>query len=140
MTKSGKHCGQRRNCSFWAISCFVTMISKSRLLQRRQKASIWGKGFTFYQIRLLWNWLWKICKNLFKRYIVIHNWKQFWKRRNDWSWAIFSCFHTVSLSFSYIRHKLGLSVTRWKWIRPISPRQILCITSDVDKILSTSLV
>ena len=44
MTKSGKHCGKRRNCSFWAISSFVTMFSKSRLLQRRQKASIWGKG------------------------------------------------------------------------------------------------
>ena len=44
MTKSGKHCGKRRNCLFWAISSFVTMFSKSRLLQRRQKASIWGKG------------------------------------------------------------------------------------------------
>ena len=44
MTKSGKHCGKRRNCSFWAISSFVTMFSKSRLLQRRQKASIRGKG------------------------------------------------------------------------------------------------
>ena len=36
MTKSGK---KRRNCSFWAISSFVTMFSKSC-----QKASIWGKG------------------------------------------------------------------------------------------------
>ena len=44
MTKSRKHCVKRRNCSFWAISSFVTMFSKSRLLQRRQKASIWGKG------------------------------------------------------------------------------------------------
>ena len=44
MTKSGKYCGKRRNCTFWAISSFVTMFSKSRLLQRRQKASIWGKG------------------------------------------------------------------------------------------------
>ena len=44
MTKSEKHCGKRRNCSFWAISSFVTMFSNSRLLQRRQKASIWGKG------------------------------------------------------------------------------------------------
>ena len=44
MTKSGRHCGKRRNCSFWAISFFVTMFSKSRLLQRRRKASIWGKG------------------------------------------------------------------------------------------------
>ena len=44
MSKSGKHCGKRRNCSFWAISSFVTMFLKIRLLQRRQKASIWGKG------------------------------------------------------------------------------------------------
>ena len=29
---------------FWAISSFVTMFSKSCLLQRRQKASIWGNG------------------------------------------------------------------------------------------------
>ena len=43
MTKSGKHCGKRRNCSFWAIFPFVTMFSKSRLLQRHRKASIWGK-------------------------------------------------------------------------------------------------
>ena len=44
MTKSGKHCGKRRNCSFRAISSFVTMFSKGRLLQGRQKASISGKG------------------------------------------------------------------------------------------------
>ena len=44
MAKSGKHCGKRRNCSCWALSFFVTMFSKSRLLQRRQKASIWRKG------------------------------------------------------------------------------------------------
>ena len=42
--KSGKHCGKRRNCTFCAISSFVTMFSKSCLVQRRQKASIWGKG------------------------------------------------------------------------------------------------
>ena len=41
MTKSGKHCGKRRNCTFCAISSFVTMFSKGRL---RQKASTWGKG------------------------------------------------------------------------------------------------
>ena len=44
MTKTGKHCGKRRNCTFCAISSFVTMFSKSRLLQRHWKASIWGKG------------------------------------------------------------------------------------------------
>ena len=40
MTMSGKHCVKRRNCAFWAISSFVTMFSKSRLLQTRQKAAI----------------------------------------------------------------------------------------------------
>ena len=50
MTKSGKHCGKRRNCSFRAISSFVTMFSKSCLLQRRQKASIWGKGLRRFYI------------------------------------------------------------------------------------------
>ena len=34
MTKSGKHCGKRKNCTFCAISSFVTMFSKSCLLQR----------------------------------------------------------------------------------------------------------
>ena len=28
MTKSGKHCGKRRNCTFCAISSFVTMFFK----------------------------------------------------------------------------------------------------------------
>ena len=28
MTKSGKHCGKRRNCTFCAISSFVTMFTK----------------------------------------------------------------------------------------------------------------
>ena len=49
MTKSRKHCCKRRNCSFWAISSFVTMFSKSCLLQRCQKASIWGK-----ELKTLW--------------------------------------------------------------------------------------
>ena len=53
MTKSGKHCGKKRNCLFWAISSFVTMFSNSPLLQRRQKASIWGKGL---------KQLYKLCK------------------------------------------------------------------------------
>ena len=35
MTKSGKHCGKRRNCSFWAISSFVTMFSKSIYMRER---------------------------------------------------------------------------------------------------------
>ena len=44
MTKSGEHCDKLRNCTFCAISSFVTMFSESRLLQRCQKASICGKG------------------------------------------------------------------------------------------------
>ena len=44
MTKSGKHCGKRKKMLVLAISSFVTMFSKSRLLHRRQKAFIWGKG------------------------------------------------------------------------------------------------
>ena len=42
--KSWKHCGKRRNCSSWAISPFVRIFSKSRLLQKRQKVYLWGKG------------------------------------------------------------------------------------------------
>ena len=42
-----KHCGKRRNCSFLAISSFVIMFLKSRQLQRRQKASIWGKWLNY---------------------------------------------------------------------------------------------
>ena len=61
MTKSGKHCGKRRNCSFWAISSFVTMFSKSCLLQKRQKASIWGKGLTIFPHRQIWKRRLKIC-------------------------------------------------------------------------------
>ena len=56
MTKSGKHCGKRRNCTFSAISSFVTMFSKSRLLQRRQKASIWGKGLIKFLVVFIKYW------------------------------------------------------------------------------------
>ena len=60
MTKSGKNCGKSRNCTFCAISSFVTMFSKSCLLQRRQKASIWGKGLIrlinpFQHTKALWH-------------------------------------------------------------------------------------
>ena len=40
-----------RNCSHWAISSFVAIFSKSCLLQRRLKASLWGKGLTNSLIR-----------------------------------------------------------------------------------------
>ena len=35
MTKSGKHCGKRRNCTFCAISSFVTMFSESVYMRER---------------------------------------------------------------------------------------------------------
>ena len=62
MTKSGKHWGKRRNCSFWAISSFVPMFSKSCLLQRHQKASIWGKGLTLFHIQ-------KICNRCLSKHL-----------------------------------------------------------------------
>ena len=43
-----KHWSKRRNCSFWAISSFGIMFSKSWLLPRRQKASIWLKCLINY--------------------------------------------------------------------------------------------
>ena len=45
MTKSGKHnVAKGEIARFEQFSSFVAMFSKSRLLQRRQKASILGKG------------------------------------------------------------------------------------------------
>ena len=40
MTKKGKHCGKRKDCTF----------SKSCLLQRRRKASICGKGLSIFSL------------------------------------------------------------------------------------------
>ena len=42
-------------CTFCTISSFVTMFSKSCLLQRRQKASIWGKGLKSGKLVLFWH-------------------------------------------------------------------------------------
>ena len=85
MIISGKHCGKRRNCSFWAISSFVTMFSKSR--QRRRKEFIWGKG-------LMWHLLLRrSCCDHWVGYLFTHyliqttsyvaddSLKQCWKRR-----------------------------------------------------------
>ena len=91
MTKSGKHCGKRRNCSKRAISTFVTMFSKSRRLQRRQKASIWGKGLRQIYINI-GHWIWfkslwynsistflydktNLMKNLIKILKITNKWK-----------------------------------------------------------------
>ena len=52
-----------RNCMFCAISSFVTMFSKSRLLQRRQKASIWGKGLNPNQSDMACCWTVRLLKN-----------------------------------------------------------------------------
>ena len=76
MTKSGKHCGKRRNCSFWAISSVVTMFSKSRLLQRRQKVSIWGKGLSaFLQMP---GYVSELFKNNFIWVINLYMYMQSW--------------------------------------------------------------
>ena len=68
MTKSGKHCGKRRNCTFCAISSFVTMFSKRRLLQRRQKAFICGYGL---------NTLMQLSFSFFYLYGVLHHFNPF---------------------------------------------------------------
>ena len=57
---------REENRSFWAISSFVTMFSKSRLLQRRQKASIWGKGLKQYFSYISWHVLDKLTNLLEK--------------------------------------------------------------------------
>ena len=38
-----KHCGKRRNCSFWAISPFPSVF-KRLILQTRKNQSLFGKG------------------------------------------------------------------------------------------------
>ena len=52
MTKSGKHCGKRRNCTFCAISSSVTMFSKSCVQSRLlQNCRMWErvKSFTEWE-------------------------------------------------------------------------------------------
>ena len=46
---SWKRGDKRRNWLFWAISSFVDMFSKSCLLQRHQKLSLWGERFKPFQ-------------------------------------------------------------------------------------------
>ena len=52
MTKTGKHWGKRRICSFWSFFSFISMFSKSHLLQRCQKASIWGN----FRVKWMYNY------------------------------------------------------------------------------------
>ena len=46
--KQWKSLWQKQKLHIFVISSFVTMFSKSCLLQRLQKASIWGKGLTLF--------------------------------------------------------------------------------------------
>ena len=73
MTRSGKHCGKRRNCTFFAISSFITMFLNSRLLQRRQKASIWGKGL--YKTVTIVNASYRVYINQFSQQRTFENLK-----------------------------------------------------------------
>ena len=77
MTKSEKHCGKRRNCTFCAISSFVTVFSKSRLLQRRQKASILGKGLKTSRQKCESTYMYIVenivAKGKIAHYVILHN-------------------------------------------------------------------
>ena len=68
MTKSGKHGGKGRNCTCCAISSFGTMFSKRCLLQRRQKASIWGKGLNVWYTQRSYCKLLLFLKNSLDQY------------------------------------------------------------------------
>ena len=137
MTKIWKHCGKWRNCTFCAISSFVTMFSKSRLLQRRQKASIWGKGLTSFTTvcqsyhsshvtwlshiqqfcsRRLWKLLEKNMENLWKwKYNhYISSWKHGEKRRNCLFWSVSSI---VAMSSKSHMMQRGQKASIWgKWL------------------------
>ena len=63
MIQSGKHCGKRRNCSFWAISSFVTMFFKKpsaaeaseSVYMRKRIKSLYVVCFD-YILRKSWEW------------------------------------------------------------------------------------
>ena len=98
MSKTGKHCGKRRNCTFCAISSFVTMFSKSCLLQRRQKASIWGKGLNNF---LTYNG--SLILNMSFYDIIIHsNIKQILKNIKSKQSLKFQCGKV--LTFSHLQN------------------------------------
>ena len=103
METSWKHFGKWRNCSFWAISPFANMFSKSRLLQRRQKVSIWAKRVSTVN-KICSKWLWKSLgnnlENLLKwkyNYWVYIELKTCCKKTNFSYWAIY-LFYIVSNS------------------------------------------
>ena len=110
MTKSGKQCGKRRNCLFWAISSFVTMFSKSCLLQRRQKASIWGKGFIPLQIK--WFGLTGIVAlvtlSVYDEQTLLQQYTS--SNENWWSWIIdfvdWARHHFLIISGSYFTEQV----------------------------------
>ena len=54
-----KHCGNRRHCSFWAISSFVTMLSKVFCCRGVRKRLYVGNGFNSkaMSLRMLASWI-----------------------------------------------------------------------------------
>ena len=113
MTKSGKHCGKRRNCSFWAISTFVTMFLKSRLLQRCQKVSIWGKGLISWKhCGKIWLELIEISKNI----LILGFVYGCWTYMDHFSVVRLSVCHTFTLwhiSGAYLGVNRVYTKVRW---------------------------
>ena len=89
MTKSGKHCGKRRNCSFWAISTFVTVFKKpsaaeaSESVYMRERVNPCPHTDAFWHLcsRQLYKTLWQkekllttsnfsFCHNVFNSFSV----------------------------------------------------------------------
>ena len=113
MTKSWKHCGKRRNCSSWAISSFVTMFSKSCLLQRRQKASIWGKGCLCF-IRIVPSFHVSSHTSILMIYNMACLYKTMLQLRTSWNWQIYRSrsapFRSVQLrsrSNQFLKHSVN---------------------------------
>ena len=84
--KNGTHC---------AISSFVTMFSKSRLLRRHQKASIWGKGLSNFFI----------CNNVFNSLQLLLLFSTYNKSVAD---DYFKNLLEKILNFNIIRESLSL--------------------------------
>ena len=118
MTKSGKHCGKRRNCLFWAISSFVTMFSKSRLLQRHFKIYFGMELKTLCQkkkLLIMNDFL--FCHTDFKRHLLQMcqnasvSWKRFVKTHEVFVWiVIYTTLYSCSLISSPIRRNRGAYV------------------------------
>ena len=126
---SYKNLGKRRNCMFCAISSFVTIFSKRSLLQRRQKASMWGKGL-YLQFYDMWmseqlqihNFLFDFSNNIETLdFLSIQNFDSDlmvcqlmscnWKRHTHIQWFIALCFWAVLLENQhcglYVKYRPG---------------------------------